>query len=170
MRMSVDPLVIGIDASPLRIGYAIAHQERIRAFGIFHTKTSPLEQRVTAWRDIRQAARMIEDATRRDVSAVFVEDAWFGPNRRGTLLHAMSIGQVCALAYQAFQVEPRLISPQTWRSRCGLPQRGKEPAMRFATELVEDSDISRISRISQDEADAITIAIAGLRILISEDE
>lgn len=156
-------LVIGVDASPLRIAYAIAHDEQIITHALIDTRDGLAERRA-AWLRIRADARRIEDSMRLDVARVGIEDVWFGPNRRGVINHSLSVGQTMAWSHTAFPYSRiLLISPQTWRSACGLPRAGKTSALAYA----ENAAAHAIE--SQDEADAICIALATIRSRAGED-
>jgi len=150
---------MGVDVSARRIAYAITLEDRIIRYGLAHTQT--LADRRGAWESIREDTRAAEWSTHRDLYGVWVEDVWLGPNRRGSLEHALSVGQSLAYAHTMFRMSSvDLIQPQSWRKHCGLPTRGKEPAHAYASSLLMDAD----TKLSQDEADAICISIAAGRI------
>lgn len=151
-------LVVGVDASPLRIAYAVTHSdsEAILNYAMLPTRNG-LEDRRTAWLAIRDSLRRIEDEARDDVGLVGVEDVWFGLNKRGVLNHTLSVGQTMAWASTAFpEARIELVSAQSWRAACGLPKSGKDAARAYAESLVGPI-------ASQDEADAICISLATLR-------
>lgn len=153
-------LIIGVDASPKRIAYAIAHQDKILAHDLIHTPPAddPLGRRREAWAMIRQRARQVERAWRMDVTHVAIEDVHIGVNRRGSLDHALCVGQMMARSHLTFpNTEQLLVQPASWRKWCGLPRSGKEPAAAFA------ATIPGYMVASQDEADAVCIAIATMR-------
>jgi len=150
--MTPRSIILGLDVSPKRIGWALIDYDNGHhlAHGVEHVNgDDDLRARRIAFRDVTHTA----DA-RGDVCAVFVEDAYVGASRRGTIIHAMSIGNVEAWAANRWpdQLVAR-IAPATWRSTLGLPTRGKEPVMAWASE--------RVGVVSQDEADALGVACAG---------
>lgn len=156
-------LIIGVDASPLRIAYAITLGDEIISHSLLHTRQGLAERRA-AWLLIRADARLREEETGLDVHAIGIEDVWFGLNRRGVLNHSLSVGQTMAWSHTAFPYSHiRLVSPQSWRSACGLPKNGKKPAAEYAARL------AGYKLASQDEADAICIAIATSKISEGED-
>lgn len=158
-------LVIGVDASPLRIAYAVTHSddETIIQHGLFNTRAG-LESRRTAWLMIRDQIRSIENELLDDVHLIGIEDVWFGLNKRGVLNHTLSVGQTMAWAHTAFPTASiMLVSPQSWRAKCGLPKTGKDAAREYAEQRVGPLG-------SQDEADAICISLATLRAYEEDEE
>lgn len=154
--MTPRSLILGLDASPKRIGWALVtfdEGEHV-AHGLLHVVgEDDLRARREAFREIARSA----DA-RGDVCAVVIEDAYVGVSRRGTILHAISVGNVEAWA--ATRWPQQLVvrtSAASWRKAVGLPTRGKEPVMEWATQA--------LGAVSQDEADAYGIAVAGNRFV-----
>lgn len=105
--------------------------------------------------------------TKRTISGVFVEDAYMGVSRRGSVNHAKVVGSVLA-ACSAYtdsydQAPPRTIMPATWRSNCGIKGRGKEPVAAWAATQWPSAKL-----YNQDIIDACCIAYAGGVILEQE--
>lgn len=144
--------ILGLDVSPNRIGWAIVDYDTGHhvAHGVEHVAgDDDLRARRLAFAEIARTA----DA-RGDVCAVVLEDAYVGVSRRGTITHAVSVGNVEAWAATRWpdQLVVRL-APASWRKAVGLPTRGKEPVVAWACAYVGD--------VSQDEADALGVATAG---------
>ena len=148
--------IIGLDASERRIGYAIVDYDSGQPLttGTIHTPAGEdLHARVNAWRTISSSA-----TTSGDIELVLIEAPYAGPNRRGSLNHALAIGNLAGIA--ATRLGPRIlvdtIQPATWRRICNLPLRGKEHVFNWA--------ISRHPITDQDQADALGIATAAHHI------
>jgi Holliday junction resolvasome RuvABC endonuclease subunit len=159
---SVDPDIlirVGIDASHKRTGWAIAVGARIVHYGTHLVDLdAPIHNRRAYWKDLRDTLRQMERHERLDVHAIGIEAPWLGPNRQGSIQHARVIGMHEALATASFPYASlSLIQPQTWRSACGLPRSGKEPAMRYAEAALRGSGHGADAEVDQDAADAICI-------------
>lgn len=167
--VGVDYLVVGVDASPLRVGWAIMLGPRLLDCGTWFVKQDePIASRKQLWKDLRDNLRGYERHTHRDVRIIAIEAPFVGPNRQGSLSHARNIGQQEAFAHSSFPyAEQRLIQPTEWRRALGLPMRGKAPAMGHASSLVAYEPGEGI--IDQDTADAICIADATRLILAAEE-
>lgn len=158
--MTPRSVIVGLDVSPKRIGWAVVDYDtghHIR-HGVEHvTGDDDLRARRIAFRNVTHAAE-----SRGDVCAVILEDAYVGVSRRGTIVHAVSVGNVEAWAAMRWpdQLVVRL-APATWRAAVGLPTRGKEAVMAWACAYVGD--------MTQDEADALGIATAGHILVWSSD-
>lgn len=156
--MTPRSLILAIDASPKRLGWAVVDYDTAELItsGTEHT-TDPSDLQ-----DRRSRIRWIahEAMGRGDVCAAFVEDAYAGPNKRTTIQHAMSVGNVEAFLLERWPlILVDRITPATWRSILGLPQRGKQAPLEYAQ--------TRTTRTltSQDEADAICIATAANKLI-----
>jgi Holliday junction resolvasome RuvABC endonuclease subunit len=156
-----DMLVVGIDASPRRIGWAITHNHNVIAADTWHVdKTADIASRRAGWSHIRDQIRTAERTTNRELHAVGIEDSYIGPNRKGSLDLARTIGHIEAWAYVAFPyVRMQRIAAGAWRSALGLPLRGKPPALAYARDVLDPTGLwDRLD--DQDTADAICIACA----------
>lgn len=154
--MTPRSLILGLDVSPKRIGWALVNYETGYhvAHGVEHVAgDDDLRARRLAFSEIARDA----DA-RGDVCAVILEDAYVGVSRRGTITHAVSVGNVEAWAATRWpdQLVVRL-APASWRKAVGLPTRGKEPVLEWAERVC--------GPVSQDEADAIGVAAAGFALV-----
>ena len=149
--------IIGLDVSERRIGYAVLEYDSGEPVetGTIHTPAgNDLTDRVNAWRRISHAANQTGD-----IQLVLIEAPWIGPNRQGSMRHAMSVGNVAGIA--ATRLGPKIlvdtIQPAQWRRLCGLPSRGKTPVAEWANDVLN-------LRVTQDEADALGIATAAHKI------
>ena len=154
---SLDLLTLGVDASPRRIGWAIQHNGRILAYDTWHVDPDEdIPSRREAWCMLRDKIRTAERATNRDLAIIGIEDAYLGPNRKGSLNLARTIGHVEAFAYIAFPYAlQNRIGASTWRRALGLGATGKLPALGAARAVLEDETLT-----DQDAADAICISLA----------
>jgi Holliday junction resolvasome RuvABC endonuclease subunit len=154
---SLDILTLGVDASPLRIGWAIQHAGIILACDTWHVdRDDDIRSRREAWRSIRDHIRTAERHLDRDLSIIAIEDAYLGPNKKGSLNLARTIGHVEAFAYTAFPYAEQLRIPNaTWRRALGLNRTGKAPSLSAARSILNDNLLT-----DQDTADAICIAVA----------
>ena len=146
---------VGLDASPLRIGWAISVSGTIDCAGTFHvSRDAPLLARRAFYRGIRDELRRLEELHGSDVRTIGIEAPWVGPNRQGSLRHARNIGQAEAWMFSSFPyAEQIIVQPAAWRKALGLPARGKEAPMLYAQRTHTDVD-------DQDTADAICIVSA----------
>lgn len=150
--MTTHSLILGLDVSARRIGWAtVSYQtgEPITC-GVQHVSADDdLRARRIAFREVARDAE-----ARGDVCAVLLEDAHAGPSRRGTVIHALSVGNVEAWAAARWpDTLVDRITPAAWRSAVGLPSQGKQPVLDWATQLLS-------YRPTQDAADALGVARA----------
>ena len=147
-------IILGLDASARRIGWACIDHDtaELVSIGCEHTAAGDdLRNRRNAVKEIAAQSN-----TRGDVCAVFVEDAYAGPSRAGTIQHAGAVGNVEAFALERWpQLLVERIAPATWRSILGLPNAGKEPVVVWAQAATQRA------MWTQDEADAYAIATCG---------
>ena len=153
---------VGLDASPLRIGYAISAGGAIVQASTFHVdRDAPLAARRGFYRMIRDEVRQLEERHGSDLRTIGIEAPYVGPNRQGSLNHARNIGQAEAWMFSSFPyAEQLIIQPAAWRRALGLPARGKDAPLVYARRTYSDVD-------EQDTADAICIVDA-LAILEQE--
>ena len=150
--MTPRSVICGLDVSERRIGYALVDYDSAEPLetGTIHTpRGEDLHARVNAWRTISHNATQTGD-----IQLVLIEAPYAGPNRRGSLNHAMAIGNLAGIAAARLgsSILVDTIQPATWRTLCGLPTRGKEPVLTWASDLWPVAD--------QDQADALGIATA----------
>lgn len=156
-RSTPRSVIIGLDVSERRIGYAVLEYDSGQplATGTLHTPAGEdLHARVKAWSEISATANQTGD-----IQLVVIEAPWSGPNKQRNMQHALAIGNVAGAA--AARLGPSIlvdtIQPATWRSLCNLPTRGKEPVHQWATRVLNRN-------IDQDQADALGIATAAHQI------
>jgi hypothetical protein len=147
---------VGLDASPLRIGYAISAGRMIVQAATFHVdRDAPLAARRGFYRMIRDEVRQLEERHDSDLRTIGIEAPYVGPNRQGSLKHARNIGQAEAWMFSSFPyAEQVIVQPASWRRAIGLPARGKDAPLAYAT-TAWDGVIDE-----QDTADAICIVDA----------
>jgi len=147
---------VGLDASPLRIGYAVSVGGTIADAGTFHTPAGGwLRDRRAFFLELRDTIRRHEERHRMDLRTIGIEAPYVGPNRQGSLRHARNIGQVEAWMHLSFPyAEQIIVQPAAWRKALGLPARGKEAPFAYAA-TAWDGVLD-----TQDTADAICIVDA----------
>ena len=155
--MTPAAVIIGLDCSERRIGYAILNYDSGKCVetGVMHTPAGDdLNARVQAWHSISHAANQTGD-----IQLVLIEAPWSGPNRQGSIRGAMAVGNLAGIAATRLgrTILVDTIQPTQWRSLCGISTRGKEPVMTWATNQLGHT-------ITQDEADALGIATAAHHI------
>lgn len=155
--MTPAAVIIGLDVSERRIGYAIVNYDSGQCVktGVMHTPAgNDLNTRVQAWHSISHAANQTGD-----IALVLIEAPWSGPNRQGSIRGAMAVGNLAGIAATRLgrQILVDTIQPTQWRSLCGLPTKGKEPVAEWANRVLN-------RQVTQDEADALGIATAAHHI------
>ena len=147
---------VGLDASPLRIGYAISVGRTIVQAATFHVdRDAPLAARRGFYRMIRDEVRHLEERHGSDLRTIGIEAPYVGPNRQGSLNHARNIGQAEAWMFSSFPyAEQIIVQPAAWRRAIGIAPKGKV-APRLYAETRWDDDVWK-----QDTADAICIVDA----------
>lgn len=159
--MTPRSLILGLDVSPRRIGWALINYDNatyIKANTTHTPRGNDLTNRQQAFTDIARTADSLGD-----ICAIILEDAYAGPNRAGTITHALSIGNVegfAATRWPSILVER--IKPATWRKHCGLPRQGKEPVKEWAANKTG-------TLLDQDASDALAIAHAGHHLIWAND-
>ena len=151
--MTPAAVIIGLDVSERRIGFAILNYDSgaCVSTGVMHTPAGDdLNTRVQAWHTISHAANLTGD-----IELVLIEAPWSGPNRQGSIRGAMAVGNMAGIASMSLgrSVLVDTIQPAHWRSLCGLPGRGKQPITQWANKV-----LGRV--VTQDEADALGVATA----------
>ena len=151
----VDTIVIGLDASPLRIGYAImiVQTGELLASGTMHVSNAgdDLRNRQAAWRHVMAESNSVVDSSQ--IVCVGLEEAYVRFKRQA-ILGALTIGNLEAFALRSYPwILVHRLQPTEWRRIIGIKQGGKEAPMAYARTILPDLD-------DQDEADAICIARA----------
>ena len=155
--MTPAAVIIGLDVSERRVGFAIVHYDSGECIttGVMHTPAGDdLNTRVQAWHSISHAANQTGD-----IQLVLIEAPWSGPNRQGSIRGAMAVGNLAGIAASRLgrNVLVDTIQPTQWRNLCGLPTKGKEPVNEWANQVLNRT-------VTQDEADALGIAYAAHHI------
>ena len=147
---------VGLDASPLRIGYAISVGRTIVQASTFHvSRDAPLAARRGFYRMIRDEVRQLEERHASDLRTIGIEAPYVGPNRQGSLNHARNIGQAEAWMFSSFPyAEQIVVQPAAWRRAIGIAPKGKAAPWLYA-DTAWDGVIGE-----QDTADAICIVDA----------
>lgn len=157
-------LILGLDVSPLRIGYALITQdETVLASGTMHVpRGDDLRFRRAAWQKIVEVVKR-ESNGRAELMLVAVEDAHVGINKSYAVKAAVAIGHVEAFAIKSYPwIMVHRFQPAEWRKIAGISTRSKEVVMEWARDKYDP----RLD--DQDEADAMGIAVAGARELVTE--
>lgn len=147
-------LTLGLDVSPLRIGWAVLHDGTIASHGTIVFKSDE-------WVTPGMRAAAIEDSLdkwnifdRIGLEAVFV-----GPNKLGSIRAAMALGQVESICdYLWPDAEQKVLTAAQWRRLANVPPGGKQSVMEYAEAVCEKHEAPKIE--GQDAADAVAIAIA----------
>jgi len=155
--MTPAAVIIGIDCSERRIGFAILEYDSgvcITTGVMFTPAGDDLNTRVQAWHTISHTANQTGD-----IELVLIEAPWSGPNRQGSIRGAMSVGNIAGIAASSLgrSVLVDTIQPTQWRSLCGISTRGKQPVAEWANNVLGRA-------VTQDEADALGIATAAHHI------
>lgn len=145
-------LILGLDAQQTRLGYALCRLEDgepVRCGCI------PLAADAGFSRSVRHALSGIWPGPHPDIALVAIEDAHLGPNRLGSLRHAMAIGEIRqAVSRRWPDAAVQMVRPQEWKKLLGLRGNASKPeVMSMAFQLGFGADV-------QDEADAACIAYA----------
>lgn len=152
--------VVGIDISEKRVACSFVSEDgaTLYANGFWHTAPDQWALRSVIIDDFLDNCTRSRVGLEDSLTDVYVEDAYIGVNRRGSINHAKVVG--CALGAVALYsnyVLASTILPAVWRSRCGIKGRGKQPIMDWAVDKYGEMD-------NQDLADSACIAYAGASI------
>lgn len=144
---------LGLDVSPLRIGWAALDDGKIAKHGTIHFNSDE-------WVTPGMRAERIEDAlddfsfNRIGLEAVFV-----GPNKLGSIRAAMALGQIESICdYLWPDAEQKVLTAAQWRRLADVPTGGKASVMEWAIAMCKKHKVEK--PVGQDAADAIAIAIA----------
>lgn len=149
---------LGLDVSPLRIGWGIVateddDQHLVDHGVIIFNKDEWITPGIRA-DEIEKIADQYPTISKIGIEAVFV-----GPNKLGSIRAAYSVGQVEAICEGVWpDAEQRMLTATQWRSLCGIQQGGKAPVMEWAVSCCHDNELHPPK--NQDAADAIAIAWA----------
>lgn len=164
-------LVAGIDPHATRVAVAVLTIEG----ELLLTDEVPLP-RTDDWREWAGAVREFVTGTVRrcereyggtPVIATIERGDWAGRNVRVALRHAESVG---ATAAEMVRAAPgalvELVGPRRWRQLAGVEGGGKVAVRELVT--ARFPDMARVK--SQDQHDAVAIALAGLALVVTTDE
>jgi hypothetical protein len=149
---------LGLDVSPLRIGWAVVDagddDAEILDHGviIFDSKE---------WVTPGMRSDKLEDLSEKHTSIdmIGLEAVFVGPNKLGSIRAAMALGQVESICdYLWPDAEQKILTATQWRAACGIAQGGKQGVMEWAVNACENDDVHPPE--NQDAADAIAIAWA----------
>ena len=158
--------IVGLDVSPLRIGWSILHQtEGIQDKGTIHFHK---DEWVTPGRRWEAMEERFEKWMNSDVHIVGLEAVFVGPNKLGSIRAAMALGQVEMIADNFWpDARQKILTAAQWRSLCGIEGGGKVPVMEWAVEFCADGGWD--APADQDEADALAIAHAAEQWWLAQD-
>ena len=168
-------ILLGLDPSPLRIGWAYVDLETGAPARCGTQMFAKTDDGLLCPRSVRDALRAIDLYTLDDIAVVYVETGFIGPNRRGSAHHMEALGQCVQAASRRWtRAVIQRIAPAEWRKACGL--KGNTPktdVMEAArARALEESPtgyiaaqlIAELQEHGQDAADALMIATAGWTI------
>lgn len=144
---------LGLDVSPLRIGWAIINTNVVSKHG---TITFSSDDWVTP--GMRAAA--IEDALdEHTFDRIGLEAVFVGPNKLGSIRAAMALGQVESICdYLWPDANQKILTAAQWRRLADVPPGGKESVMEWAVKRCKKDKADKPE--GQDAADAVAIAVA----------
>jgi hypothetical protein len=159
----VHTVVIGLDASPLRIGYAIMVLQtgELLKSGTMHVSNTgdDLRNRQAAWRHIMAEANRVTDSSL--IVCVGLEEAYVRFKRQA-ILSALTIGNLEAFALRSYPwILVHRLQPTEWRKLIGIKQGGKEAPLAYAQTV-------KPGLLDQDEADAICITRALCQVVCED--
>jgi Holliday junction resolvasome RuvABC endonuclease subunit len=152
-------LVLGLDPSPLRLGWAVMRLDYERPLECGWDTLASLQGESADPPTIRAALAIV--AARADhhgeVAYVAIERPWHGFSRRGAILAAETCGQVVqAVSRRWPHAAIERFEPAEWRRLAGLSGAAKKPEV-----LIYAESLGWRPDGSQDAADAAMIALAG---------
>ena len=144
---------LGLDVSPLRIGWAIVTDDTCEDNGVI---TFPNDEWITPG----MRAEAIEDKLENHkVDRIGLEAVFVGPNKLGSIRAAMALGQVESICdYLWPDASQRVLTAAQWRRLAGVPSGGKASVMEWAQARCRKHKAPQ--PVNQDAADAIAIAYA----------
>lgn len=146
--------IIGLDVSPLRIGWAYYADNKLEDHGVILFDSDE-------WITPGMRAEAMEDtlAKYEGTNGVGMEAVFVGPNKLGSIRAAMALGQIESISdYLWPDAKQKVLTATQWRSACGIQQGGKQPVWEWATERTITDGVHAPE--NQDAADAIAIGHA----------
>lgn len=181
-------LAIGLDVSELRMGWAVVDYDTQEPLAL---GVENLRERDGGWAEdqVLRAMKAVAQQgywdpiianTRPINESVFVvgiEDAYLGPNKKGSLRHASVVGMATMAARVVFgpSVTYWPLPADTWRATLGIKGRNraekKAATLEWATDYLDERQaLVKQQLISDDEADALGIAVACARLTERTEE
>ena len=155
-------MILGIDAARNQTGWALmAENERLVTTGVIKIDHSGGDHRtaLSIVRDELTKVEYVANVNGVEIAGVFIESAYLGPSARVAIAHSQWIGNVEAIAWRIFKYALiEMMPPREWRSALGIKGTGKSPVKEYVTDKYPDGKDR-----TQDEDDAICIALAGQR-------
>lgn len=144
---------LGLDVSPLRIGWAVYDTDTLQGHGTITFKPDD-------WVTPGMRADALEDTLDGyTINQVAAEAVFVGVNKLGSIRAAMALGQVESICDYLWPDAPQKILTATqWRKLCDISQGGKQPVMEWASAKCDEH--KQPAPGTQDAADAIAIAYA----------
>lgn len=145
--------ILGLDVSPLRIGWAVSKDEIITHHGTITFKNDD-------WVTPGMRAAAIEDTLdEHTFDHIGIEAVFVGPNKLGSIRAAMALGQVESICdYLWPDATQKILTAAQWRRLADVPPGGKESVMEWAKKRCKKDGANKPE--GQDSADAIAICIA----------
>jgi Holliday junction resolvasome RuvABC endonuclease subunit len=145
--------LLGLDPSPLRLGWALARLEDGTPVACGRVSLSEPPGVRAALAAVEAVARW----SRGEVALVYVEAPWHGHSRAGVIRAAETSGQVIQAASRRGPHAPiEWLQPAEWRRLAGLPGNASKDAV-----MVKAKELGWDPRANQDAADAALIATGG---------
>lgn len=154
---------LGLDVSPLRIGWAIIASKEVRKHGTIVFESNE-------WVTPGMRSDALEDALGEEkIDRIGLEAVFVGPNRLGSIRAAMALGQVESIAdYLWPDAKQKVLTAAQWRKLADVPPGGKASVMEYAEDVCDAHEVERPGM--QDAADAIAIGIAADSWFDSQDD
>jgi Holliday junction resolvasome RuvABC endonuclease subunit len=149
---------LGLDVSPLRIGWGIVSCEDDDYSLIDHGVILFKEKQWVTPGMRADEVECIAD-NHPTIHKIGIEAVFVGPNKLGSIRAAYAVGQLEAICEAAWpDADQKILTATQWRSLCGIKQGGKEPVMEWSVACCHDNGLA--APANQDAADAIAIAWA----------
>jgi len=149
---------LGLDVSPLRIGWAVVEAEDDDAAVLDH---GVIIFDSKAWVTPGMRSERLEDLADKhaNIDMVGLEAVFVGPNKLGSIRAAMALGQVESIVdYLWPEVDQKILVATQWRAACGIAQGGKQGVMDWSVSACRAYGVHPPE--NQDAADATAIAWA----------
>lgn len=170
-------MILGIDASRTRIAGALLDaDEKIIVTQLRQLpKTDDERERMDLVHSFLTWINRVADETGGGVMGVFIEGAYAGPNIKTSMQQAQFIGQVSALCWRKWPYAlNETIGNAEWRKKAGVKMQPGLPYSRPKRQDIKDATRAwaiayfhdeKIDHLSEDEIDALGVAVAGWGIV-----